>query len=107
MVRRRRTSVGGGTPHARYVGLLALVVAIPLLCVWEKVELTRVARLTEQSEVWIEELTEERSKLMAAVVFKKKPGAIESVAMGQLGMEYPAGRLTELTFDMGKRGEIE
>jgi len=75
--------------------------------VWEKVELTRVARLTEQNEQQIKGLTEERSKLMAAVVFKKKPGAIETVARVQLGMQYPAGRLTELTFDMGTRGDVE
>jgi hypothetical protein len=107
MVKSRPTSTMGRSSFSPFVGLLALLVAIPLLCVWEKVELTRVARVIEKNEVRIGELKEERSRLMAAVVFQKKPGAIETVARGELGMEYSTGRLTELTFEMSDRGEIE
>ena len=81
--------------------------AITLLYVWKKVELASIARQIDQHEARIGELREEGSRLTAAVVFKKKPGAIEQIARGQLGMEYPAGRLTELTFDPNEDGEIE
>lgn len=107
MVKSRPTSARERSPFSPFFGFLALLVALPLLCVWEKVELTRVARVIEKNEVRIGELKEERSKLMAAVVFQKKPGAIETVARGELGMEYSAGRLTELTFEMRDRREIE
>lgn len=107
MVKSRTTPARGRSSFSPFVGLLALLVAIPLLCVWEKVELTRVARVIERNEARIGELREERSKLMAAVVFQKKPGAIETVARGELGMEYSAGRLTELTFEMSDQGVIE
>ncbi|MBT4504012.1 MAG: hypothetical protein HOC74_40150 [Gemmatimonadetes bacterium] len=107
MVRSRPTRTRGRSSFSPFVGLLGLLVAIPLLCVWEKVELARAARAIERNEVRIGTLREERSKLMAAVVFQKKPGAIETVARGELGMEYPAGRWTELTFEMGEMGEVE
>ncbi len=93
--------------HRRQTGLLVLMVAVTLLYVWKKVELASVARQIDSHQVRSEQLREESARLTAAVVFKKKPGAIEQIARGQLGMEYSAGRLTELSFDPNEMGEIE
>ena len=78
-----------------------------MLHVWKKVEISSVARQIDRVEKGVETLEVERSKLMAAIVFKKKPGAIERIARGQLGMVYPAGQLTKLTYDTRRSGEVE
>lgn len=103
----KRSPVRPQAAHRRQAGLLILMVAVTLLYVWKKVELTSIARQVDAHQVRSEELREESARLTAAVVFKKKPGAIERIARGQLGMEYPAGRLTELSFDPNAVGEIE
>ena len=107
MTTRKRSSRRPQAAHRRLASLLVLLVAVTLLYVWKKVELASVAREIDAHQVRSEELREERARLTAAVVFKKKPGAIERMARGQLGMEYPAGRLTELSFDPNEVGEIE
>lgn len=99
-----------GSPQSRYrrrIILLALLVGVTVLHVWKKVEISSVARQIDRVEKGVETLEIERSKLMAAIVFKKKPGAIERIARGQLGMVYPAGQLTELTYDTRRNGEVE
>jgi hypothetical protein len=78
-----------------------------LLNIWQKIELAGVARQLDVCQDQIEELREEEARLTAAIVFKMKPGAIEGIARGRLEMDYPAGRLTELSFDPGADQEIE
>ena len=107
MTTRKRSPGHPRGAHRRQAGLLVLLVAVTLLYVWKKVELASVARRIDAHQVRSEELQEESARLTAAIVFKKKPGAIERIARGQLGMEYPAGRLTELSFDPNEIGEIE
>lgn len=99
-----------GSPQSRYrrrIFLLVLLVGATVLHVWKKIEITTVARQIDRAEKSVIAFEEERSKLMAAVVFKKKPGAIERIARGQLGMIYPAGQLSELTYDTRRGGEVE
>jgi len=86
---------------------VVLLAGVTILYVWKKVETGSVVSQIDRAQVRIENLQEEHSKLMAAIVFKKKPRAIERVARGQLGMVYPAGRLSELTFDGRRDGEVE
>ena len=91
----------------RYLCPLVLLVSITLFHVWQKVENASVIRQIDETEARIEELEEEHSRLTAAIVFKTKPGAIEQIARGRLGMVYPVGRLSELTFDARCCGEME
>jgi len=107
MVKRKRSSGRPRNAYRRQVGLLILVVAATVCYVWQKVELAGIARRIDRLEDRITSMQEERSRLMAAIVFRKKPGAIEKIARGQLGMEYPAGRLTELTFEASESGSLE
>ena len=97
------TKQSRGRGWARALGLwraclLSLGVAVTVCYLGLKVELADVARQAERCQAQIAALKEERAKLNAAVVFRQKPGAIESIARGELGMEYPQGRLNELTF---------
>jgi len=95
------TKQGGGRGWARTLGLwrvcvLFLGVSVTISYLALKVELADVAREAERCQARIAALKEERAKLNAAVVFRQKPGAIERIARGELGMEYPAGRLSDI-----------
>ena len=103
----RSSKIVPRTPCRRYLCWMLLLVSGTLLHVWQKVENAGVIRRIDEAEARVEKLEEEHSRLTAAVVFKKKPGAIEEIARGRLGMVYPVGRLSELTFDANPRGEME
>jgi cell division protein FtsL len=107
MTAHNRFPFGLQVAHLRRAALLVLMVAGTLLYVWRKVEQASIARQIDAQQVRSEELQDENARLTAAVVFKKKPGAIERIARGQLGMEYPAGPFTELSFDPTEMGEVE
>ena len=88
------------------IGLPALLVAATLLTVWKKVELANTLQQIDQDKARLSQLKEERARLTAAIVFRKNPGAIERIARGKLGMDYPVGRLAELTFELRRnKGE--
>ncbi|MEW6749507.1 MAG: hypothetical protein AB1505_00830 [Candidatus Latescibacterota bacterium] len=103
---------GRGRGWARALGLrraclLFVGVGVTTSYLGLKVELANVARRAERCQQQIATLKEERARLSAAVVFRQKPGAIENVARGQLEMEYPAGRPSELSFHTDEVEEIE
>lgn len=80
--------------------VLVLLVAVTVVYLWRKVETANVARQVDQALARIETLHDERSRLNAAIAFRMKPGAIQGVAVTELGMIYPSGQLTELADDM-------
>ena len=92
----------------RQIGLLILLVTATLLTVWKKVELASTLQQVDRDKARLSQLKEERAKLTAAVAFRKKPGAIEGIARGRLGMDYHRGQLTYLSFEpreQRRRGE--
>ncbi|MFA6110651.1 MAG: hypothetical protein WDA75_17975 [Candidatus Latescibacterota bacterium] len=80
--------------------VLVLLVSVTVVYLWRKVETANVARQVDQALARIEALHDERSRLNAAIAFRMKPGAIQGVAVTELGMIYPSGQLTELADDM-------
>jgi len=95
-----------GAPGGRIV-LLFLGVAITILFVGKKVELDGLDRSLEQTRGCIVRLGTERARLMATITFKQKPGVIERIACGRLGMDYSSGRLSDLTFDAPRETGLE
>ena len=87
-----------------YILLVAILVATTLSYTWKKVEVASVVKQIEALEVQVGKLEEERSKLMAAIALRKKPGVIKKTAEEKLGMVYPRGRVVELTVDRAEGG---
>ncbi len=98
-VRRRRISGRLQPSFQRGFYVVVVVVAMMVVYLWRKVETANVARRADAARNRIEALHEERSRLVAAIAFRLKPGAIQGLAVTQLGMVYPAGQLTEVTYD--------
>ena len=69
--------------------LVGILVGATLFHVWQKVEMARVVGGIDAAEMKMVELGKNRTKLMAAIAVKKRPGTIEQVAIGQLGMIHP------------------
>ena len=102
----RRNKVVSRTSCRRSFCWFLLLVSATLLHVWQKVENAALIERIDEAETRVEKLEKDRARLTAAVVFRKKPRAIEQIAQGRLGMVYPVGGLSELTFD-AHCGEME
>ena len=76
--------------------LVGILVGATLFNVWQKVEMARVVGGIDAAEVRMAELGKNRTKLMAAIAVKKRPGTIEQVAIGQLGMVHPRANEEDL-----------
>ena len=76
--------------------LVGILVGAALFHVWQKVEMARVVGGIDAAEVRMAELGKKRTKLMAAIAVKKRPGTIEQVAIGQLGMVHPRANEEDL-----------
>ena len=81
---RSNRSLCGG----RGVALIGLLVGAMLFRVWQKVEVASIDRQCWEAQQAMDELSHERTKLMAGIAFKKKLEMIEHVAVGQIGMVY-------------------
>ena len=101
MHRRRHLFSGPMRTASRAVLSLALVVVATILFVGKKVEIDNVSQRIDQRDRQADRLRRERAQLMALIVFRQKPGAVEQIARGLLEMEYSAGRLSHLTLDAG------
>ena len=104
--RDRSRDRAAGFPR-NYILLVAILVAITLSYTWKKVEVASVVKQIEALEVQAGKLEEERSKLMAAIALRKKPGVIKKTAEEKLGMVYPRGRVVELVVDRAEGGMAE
>jgi hypothetical protein len=98
-VRRRRIRSRLQASFQRGFYVLIALVALLVVHLWRKVEAANVARRVDAARTRIENLDEERSRLVASIAFHLKPGAIQGLAVTQLGMVYPSGQLTEVTYD--------
>ena len=72
----------------RGIAIIFLLVGAMLFRVWQKVEITHMDRQYDQAQHQLASLSEERTRLMAGIAFKKKLGMIEHVAVGKIGMVY-------------------
>jgi cell division protein FtsL len=99
----------GGVPllHRKYIVLVILLVAITVLYTWKKVEWASVAQRISNAEAQTDRLVEERSKLMAGIALRKRPGNIKKIAEDKLGMVYPAGRVVNLVLDAPEEGAAQ
>ncbi len=82
--------IKGGVSCVRWGILIGMMAGAALFHVWQKVEMASVAGSISQAEAQLVELDRERTKLLTAIVARKNSGLIEKVAIGQLGMIYPA-----------------
>ena len=80
----------GGASCAKCVLLIGMLAGAALFHVWQKVEMARVAGGIVAAETQLGELDRERNKLLTAILVQKNSGFVEKVALGQLGMVYPA-----------------
>lgn len=80
----------GGVSCAKCVLLIGMLAGAALFHVWQKVEMARVVGGITTAETQIVELDRERAKLLTAILVQKNSGFVEKVALGQLGMVYPA-----------------
>ncbi len=81
------------------VFLMGALVGITTAYVWNKVELATLARQIEAAAIGVSTLSEERSRLTAAIMVKTKPGLIQGQAQEQLGMIFPKNGFIELVLE--------
>ena len=72
----------------RGTAIIFLIVGAMLFRVWQKVETAHMDRQYDQAQNQLASLSEERTRLMAGIAFKKKLKTIEHVAVGKIGMVY-------------------
>ena len=65
---------------------MAVLVGVTTAFVWSKVALADIARCTAEARTRLEGLSQERSRLTAAVTMKKKPGNIKGLVESRLDM---------------------
>ena len=87
----------GGVSCAKCVLLIGMLAGAALFHVWQKVEMARVVGGITTAETQIVELDRERAKLLTAILVQKNSGFVEKVALGQLGMIYPAEVTTRMS----------
>ena len=82
--------IKGGISCVKWAILIGMMAGAALFHVWQKVEMARVVGGISTAETQLVELDRERTKLLTAIAARKNSGLIEKVAIGQLGMTYPA-----------------
>ncbi len=86
----------GMISYIECIFLVGILVGATLFHVWQKVEMARVMGGIDVAQMRMAELGKNRTKLMAAIAVKKRPGTIEQVAIGQLGMVHPRANEEDL-----------
>ena len=79
----------GGIDVALWV---AVVVVGAILFVNERIRYNDVTREIYRAERQAAALRDERTQLTGLIVYRQKPGTIEQIARGRLGMDYAFGR---------------